>query len=402
MKRDIGDIIKKSARDVSLTEMERERLERVVLGYMEMKPIGTRPPTRRRFEFSILHLRGIVALGLVVMLVASGSGVALAAEGTVPGDLLYPIKVSVNEEVRATLSRTDEARGAWEAQRAERRLEEAATLAARGKLSSDTKVQLAQKFEEHSEKAIIRVERSEEKDATFALGFATDFEARLKAQEEFLREVDDDERPLVENVRKKLDRLAQIRGRTQGRLALAPKSESLMETADAVSFSSVIEASAPEEDAREKSAPLSLGEPTYAPDYESEEQTRAVYRMRDTAHESIKRLESLLGKISKEGEREYEERVITRIEASRSRLNEGNAFLDSGNYVEAFNSYRAVVFESERIAVYLKGALELNLRRLPLQEPVYQPDEQGDPNTEEEEKSEIDDGNEFEDKDESR
>ncbi len=60
---------------------------------------------------------------LLVAIVASG-GVSVAAEHTVPGDLLYPVKIHVNENVRAAAAVSGEGNAAWETRRTERRFEE--------------------------------------------------------------------------------------------------------------------------------------------------------------------------------------------------------------------------------------------------------------------------------------
>src|SRR3989344_3616455 len=54
----------------------------------------------------------IASLVIALML---GGGVSFAAEGSLPGDALYPVKVSVNEEVRGAITVGAEAKAEWEA-----------------------------------------------------------------------------------------------------------------------------------------------------------------------------------------------------------------------------------------------------------------------------------------------
>ena len=61
---------------------------------------------------------------LILALMFGGGGISYAAEGAVPGDALYPIKVSVNEEVRDLVAFSPEAKADWETRRLERRLAE--------------------------------------------------------------------------------------------------------------------------------------------------------------------------------------------------------------------------------------------------------------------------------------
>ena len=62
---------------------------------------------------------------IVTLLVSAGGGVSIAAEGALPGDGLYPVKISINEKVVAAFSVSVDAAANWEARLAERRLEEA-------------------------------------------------------------------------------------------------------------------------------------------------------------------------------------------------------------------------------------------------------------------------------------
>lgn len=88
-----------------------------------------------------------VALSLVLVLCV-GVGTSYAAEGTVPGDTLYPVKVNVNEQVQGALARSPQAKADWNARRATRRLEEAEVLASEGRLTAALRVDLQRRFEE--------------------------------------------------------------------------------------------------------------------------------------------------------------------------------------------------------------------------------------------------------------
>src|SRR3989344_2570438 len=95
----------------------------------------------------------MVALALLLVLCVGG-GVSFAAENTVPGDALYSVKTSVNENVRAAIAVSTEAEARWQAQAAQRRLAEAKELSARGELSADVEAELGAAFSEHAEAAL--------------------------------------------------------------------------------------------------------------------------------------------------------------------------------------------------------------------------------------------------------
>lgn len=89
---------------------------------------------------------GIVTIAFVITL-------PTVAEYTVPGDMLYPVKVKINEEVRGTLARTSYEKVEWEAQRIERRISEARILAKAGLLTPEVEEAVADAVEQHSSNA---------------------------------------------------------------------------------------------------------------------------------------------------------------------------------------------------------------------------------------------------------
>lgn len=148
----IKNLIKKG-REVSLSKIEKTEIRQRLLAYMKgteaMQAVRSAP-----FSWS-----RILKPAFVSVLIASltGGGVSFASENSLPGDLLYPVKVNVNEEVRAALLPTAEAKADWEATRAIRRLEEAEQLAAKGELNDAQQEQIEKKFEEHAEKSEARI-----------------------------------------------------------------------------------------------------------------------------------------------------------------------------------------------------------------------------------------------------
>ncbi len=69
---------------------------------------------------------------LIALMIGTG-GTAFAAQNTLPGDFLYPVKVHVNENVRSSLAVGADAEAKLQAEFFAERLEEARTLALNGK-----------------------------------------------------------------------------------------------------------------------------------------------------------------------------------------------------------------------------------------------------------------------------
>jgi hypothetical protein len=103
------------------------------------------------FFFNVQFVR-ITAAFLVFVLV--GSGTTYAAQGALPGDLLYPVKISLNENVELALATSDEAKIQTEVRLAERRVAEAQALDEKGRLDATTTLEIEQEFDRHASRAL--------------------------------------------------------------------------------------------------------------------------------------------------------------------------------------------------------------------------------------------------------
>ncbi len=186
-------------RKIILSKPEKEDIRGVLLSFIKENPVRNYTDNRHKVEkVPFLQLffnhKPMVVTLIAAILIAFGGGTAAAAENTLPGDWLYPVKVNINEEVRAVLTASAEAKVAWDARRAERRLEEAEKLAQNGKLTTSTSRMLADKFEGFSNKANVRLEKLQ------TAGKLTEeqveelkenFEVAIKAHDEVLSRIQD-------------------------------------------------------------------------------------------------------------------------------------------------------------------------------------------------------------------
>ena len=129
-----------------------------------------------------------IALSALLVL---GGGTAFAAERSLPTEALYPIKIQVNERVRATLTPTSEGKAKWQARVAERRLEEAEKLALKKKFSGETQAQIELNFDEQAKIVQEKIARLKaEGNIEAAVELANSFQASLKAHEAILTQLD--------------------------------------------------------------------------------------------------------------------------------------------------------------------------------------------------------------------
>jgi hypothetical protein len=178
------------AKAVRLTAIEKRDLRRKLLEYVQMRPIRTettyRLPlvegatnTRGQLShfsiFSFKFISGVTALFLMV-----GTGVSWAAEGALPGELLYPVKVAVNEEVVARLAAGGEGKAQWEGKRIERRLVEAEQLVVAGKFDSTAQALITSSLENHLSKATTEIKNIAIEPSKIAA--ANDLSVRLESK----------------------------------------------------------------------------------------------------------------------------------------------------------------------------------------------------------------------------
>ncbi|GEM_PF-1509334 len=129
----------------------------------------------RDFQFKV------VPIALVTVLVLS-SAVSAAAEETVPGDVLYFIKTSVNEGVKGALAISNESEVRFHVEVAERRLEETEQLAVENRLTPEVTADLNTRFSKHAANVKEGVKKLEEDDnLEAAISIASDFESSLTA-----------------------------------------------------------------------------------------------------------------------------------------------------------------------------------------------------------------------------
>jgi hypothetical protein len=130
------------------------------------------------------------APALAMLLLFSAVGASYAAEGTVPGQLLYPVKVHVTEPAREALALTPEAKVAWETERLKRRIEEAQILAVRGELTEAHSEMLATQVTQQGARLAQRVEETGVRRDAYALtGASIDATAVITTQGEILATV---------------------------------------------------------------------------------------------------------------------------------------------------------------------------------------------------------------------
>src|SRR3989344_2093774 len=99
--------LRDDARRVHLTEEERSAMRQTLFAAMAAHPLPERfsgAPRRSLWRVMVtpLYLKYLLhpmPIAILILILLSG-GAAAAAEGALPGQALYPVKVEINEAVR--------------------------------------------------------------------------------------------------------------------------------------------------------------------------------------------------------------------------------------------------------------------------------------------------------------
>lgn len=179
---DAGKQITMTTDEVALM---RDRLERYsdFVRVQEKQPEGT-----LTFAGEVVSLmpRRMFAGTLVATFLLMTTGISFAAEGAVPGEALYPVKVHVNEEIISALTIGSEAQTEWELERVERRLEEVTTLASRGELTPERSEEVRLQLDSQVARATEAVDGTDETDVVVVAKVSSQLENTLDAHETIL------------------------------------------------------------------------------------------------------------------------------------------------------------------------------------------------------------------------
>lgn len=228
--------IRTDAHRVALRPEEKNDARAALVAFMDAHPLPTQEtpvPAPRWSLFPLpLNLRPIPVL-LVLILSLSGSGaLAYAAEDTLPGDLLYPVKVRVTEPIVAALTFSPRAKVEVQTRFATRRLEEVERLAQKGTLTAAGATALTQAFTSRMHAATAAMERiptdANAPTAPLRQELRADLAVRVRVHKKILEAVS--EQTTEEATKQSLQQLTNDLENTLGILAVEEADESMAPT----------------------------------------------------------------------------------------------------------------------------------------------------------------------------
>lgn len=238
---------KERAQEVRLSENEKRTMRSVLVALTESQPAKEKTApggitsglasfrlwrTAPRLKASArpeASLRLSYVAAALLLLFLAGGGISYAAEGSLPGDILYPVKIHVNEQMRTNLIFSPKAKAGWEAERAGRRLAEAEELAAAGRLTAETKTELETDFESqagHAGDLIAELKTTD--DVNAAAEESSQFESMLAAHQWILGELASTSdahgaiEPILEKIRVEVANAKKTRVRSEQEISSSP------------------------------------------------------------------------------------------------------------------------------------------------------------------------------------
>jgi len=135
-------------RSVKLNETEKTEMLKNISVYMdELSKKVPRTPSPYFNVFSIYIRRQFVMVSVLLLFFGTiGGATVIASKESLPGDLLYPIKVNVTEPVVGVMTINKTSKIDWEVEKADRRLHEAETLVEQGRLDNQSRVRIEELF----------------------------------------------------------------------------------------------------------------------------------------------------------------------------------------------------------------------------------------------------------------
>lgn len=174
------------AKKIELTPEEKKEIRDKLVAVIKSRP-SPYVPVKSPYVFKFRKTLAFIA---IILVIASGVSVSFAAEQSLPGDLLYPVKIKVNEGIGGLLARSDEEQIRWLVKTAERRIEEAEKMAAMGKLNDKAAAKIEDNLEMKTEKLKSKLNSPEIK-GNLGIGaeVASDLENSLAAHEEVMKKL---------------------------------------------------------------------------------------------------------------------------------------------------------------------------------------------------------------------
>lgn len=177
-----------SKKEIFLTQDEKGMMKSQMLDFMKRYPMRPEKIWSFGYIFQYNHIKYASSFAVLIFVVMFG--VSYAANNASPGDILYQIKVGVNEKVLGLLQVSDEAKAEYEVELAQLRLEEIERISAKEIVDDEVKENVNFLLDKHIEKIKEHSAKIESKNnPELSLKINSELEASFNAHKEILHEI---------------------------------------------------------------------------------------------------------------------------------------------------------------------------------------------------------------------
>ncbi len=341
------DLIK-ILKQIKLTDSEKNHSRGGLLKFMADHSVRTHklsPVPRGRF-FRLMPASLIIAL-LV------GGGVSFAAEQSLPGDILFPVKVSLNENIKTALALNAESKAKIQSALAQKRLEEAEKLAVQGRLNEATKTEIELNFANRANKVKKIVTDLEAKgNIDLAAKISSNFETALKAHQSILislgnqKNIDEWIHPIVVTVKNHSDNIAQSRIKAESALRASTETN-------------IVSNAMPVIGEGRGSAQVEIK--VKNDEKASNQFRRAAENVRVTARRKIQEVRTFIERQKKRLSAEAVTKAEARLKIAENIIVEGNTRLEAKVWGEAFVLFQQAHRLAQEAKLLLEAAKNFNI-----------------------------------------
>lgn len=225
---------------IRLPDSEKRVMRETLVRYSTENPVHTTYTgmqyAQALWNIRLPHTRKTIAVSvLALVFVGSSTTAVYAAENALPGQYLYPVKVSVSEPLRGAITWGAADRAEWDRKVIERRLSEATRLAAEGKLAPELRESLESRIDSAlaSYDAHAQALLSDSVESIRAVSVESDLDADLEGRAHALHAISErnpryaqQANMLAESIRSKHEERASKRAKPEAVLATSISKES--------------------------------------------------------------------------------------------------------------------------------------------------------------------------------
>lgn len=132
---------------IAMTAQEKAAVRSRLLTYVHAKSVHHNAAVVSPYRFVYFIRQTSFITVMLFLLVLTGAGSVLASKGSLPGDVLYPVKIGIREPIQGIFAVSPVEKIQWESFKAEQRLEEAQILALSGRLDEKKRHEIEDNFE---------------------------------------------------------------------------------------------------------------------------------------------------------------------------------------------------------------------------------------------------------------